>query len=196
MSFRTITWLAVIFGVSFVLIGIGHCGYGKLRWMQSLELASEHIKEKFDEVDHISTDTLSALLEADRSRVVLIDARAPKEYAVSRIPGALNAQDPATVKAILQSLKTDELSTIITYCSIGYRSAELATLLEQDDDVKLPVKNVLGSIFQWAKEDRPLESSAGKPTEKVHPFNETWGRLLEPAKRFNAAEDADAEGAK
>jgi rhodanese-related sulfurtransferase len=200
MSSRTITWLTVIFVVAFALIGIGHCGYGKLRWMQSLDLASEHIEKEFDDVDHISTDTLAALLDADRSKVLLIDTRAPDEYAVSRIPGALNAQDPKAVKAILETLKTGDLSSIITYCSIGYRSAELAEKLEKDDDVDLPVKNVLGSIFQWANEDRPLETPDGKPATKVHPFNETWGRLLEPAKRLDAAkgvEGADkVEGAK
>lgn len=200
MSSRTITWLAIIFVVSFALIGVGHCGYGKLRWMQSLELASEHIEKKFDDVDHISTDTLAALLDADRSKVLLIDARAPDEYAVSHIPGALNAQDPEAVKAILETIKTGNPASIITYCSIGYRSAELAEMLEKDDDIELPVKNVLGSIFQWANEDRPLETAPGKPASKVHPFNETWGRLLEPAKRLDAAEDVEGaekvEGAK
>ena len=69
MSSRSITWFAIIFGVSFALIGIGYCGYGKLQWMTSLESASEHIADEFDEVDHISTDTLAALLGADRSKV-------------------------------------------------------------------------------------------------------------------------------
>ena len=183
MSSRTITWIAIIFVVSFALIGIGHCGYDKLRWMQSIDLANEHIEKEFDDVDHISTDTLAALLDADSSKVVLIDARAPHEYAVSHIPGALNAQDPDAVKAILETIKTGDPSSIIAYCSIGYRSAELAEMLDEDDDIKLPVKNVLGSIFQWANEDRPLETPSGQPATEVHPFNETWGRLLEPDKR-------------
>lgn len=191
MSSRTITWIAIIFGASFALIAIGHCGYDKLRWMQSLDLASEHIEKEFEDVDHISTDTLAALLDADRSKVLLIDARGPDEYAVSRIPGALNAQDPDAVKAILEAIKTGDPSSIITYCSIGYRSAELAEMLEKDDDVKLPIKNVVGSIFRWANEDRPLETADGQPAKKVHPFNETWGRLLEPARRLDAAEGVD-----
>lgn len=192
MSFRTITWLVIIFGVSFALIGIGHCGYGKLRWMQSLGLASEHIENEFDDVDHISTDTLAALLDADRNKVLLIDARAADEYAVSHIPGAHNAQNPSAVEAILQTIKTGDPSSIITYCSIGYRSAELAEMLEEDDNIDLPVKNVVGSIFQWANEGRPLESAKGEPATKVHPFNDTWGRLLEPAKRLEGATGLDA----
>lgn len=188
MNPRTITWLTVIFGVSFALIGIGHCGYGKLRWMQSLDSASDYIREKFDTVDHISTDTLSALLGADpdRKKVLLIDARAPDEFAVSHIPGAINAQDPKAVEAILKAAKGD-FSSIITYCSIGYRSAELAELLQEDDVIDVPVKNVVGSLFQWANEDRPLEGADGEATVKVHPFNDTWGRLLEPAHRLEGA---------
>ena len=192
MSSRTLIWLAAIFVVGFTLIGIGHCGYGKLRWMQNLDTASEYIRNKFDGVDHISTDTLSALLEADPDKVLVVDARDPNEYAVSRIPGAINAEDTEAVVAALEAAGADP-ATIAVYCSIGYRSAELAELLEDDDDIDVPVKNVLGSIFQWANEDRALETPDGKPAEKVHPFNKTWGRLLEPAKRLEGA--SGVEGA-
>ena len=43
--------------------------------------------------------------------------------------------------------------------------------------------NVRGSIFAWANEDRPLEKPDGSKAEKVHPFNEFWGRLLEEDRR-------------
>ncbi len=182
--------MIIIFGSCFVLLGISHFTYGKLRWMQSLESASEHIQEKFKDVDHISTDTLASLLDADREKVLLIDAREPDEYAVSRIPGALNLQEPSAIARAIAALQ-EAPNSIITYCSIGYRSAELAGELEDDDDIAIPVKNVLGSIFQWANEDRPLETPKGEPTTKVHPYNKTWGRLLEPAHRLEGASAVD-----
>jgi len=187
---RAITWMIVIFGVCFVLLGISHFAYGKLRWMQSLDSASEHIKEEFKEVDHISTDTLASLLGSERKKVLLVDAREPDEYAVSRIPGAVNLQEPSAIAKAIAALK-ESPSSIITYCSIGYRSAELAEDLEDDDSIPIPVKNVLGSIFQWANEDRPLETPEGQPTTKVHPYNKTWGRLLEPAHRVEGASGVD-----
>jgi len=183
---RAVTWMIIIFGACFVLLGISHFTYGKLRWMQSLESASEYIKEEFKEVDHISTDTLASLLGSNREKVLLIDAREPDEYAVSRIPGALNLQEPSAIAQAIAALK-ESPGSIITYCSIGYRSAELAEDLESDDSIPVPVKNVLGSIFQWANEERPLETPDGTPTTVVHPYNKTWGRLLEPSHRLEGA---------
>ncbi len=43
-------------------------------------------------------------------------------------------------------------------------------------------KNLEGSIFEWANKDYPLERD-GKPVHEVHPYDETWGRLLNPALR-------------
>ena len=40
------------------------------------------------------------------------------------------------------------------------------------------VYNLEGGIFQWANEGRALYR-AGEPAEKVHPYNRTWGRLLD-----------------
>ncbi len=188
---RAITWMIVIFGVSFVLLGISHFTYGKLRWMRSLDSASEHIQKEFKGVDHISTDTLASLLDAHREKVLLIDAREPDEYAVSRIPGAINLQEPSAIARAIAALK-EAPSSIITYCSIGYRSAELAEEIEEDGSIPIPVKNVLGSIFQWANEDRPLETPDGEPTTQVHPYNKTWGRLLEPAHQLEGADAVEA----
>jgi 3-mercaptopyruvate sulfurtransferase SseA len=41
------------------------------------------------------------------------------------------------------------------------------------------VKNLEGSIFQWQKQGLPLVSGVG-PVEKVHPYDEFWGTLLNP----------------
>lgn len=42
--------------------------------------------------------------------------------------------------------------------------------------------NLEGSIFQWANEGRPLERD-GKPATKVHPYNGTFGKMLDPQRR-------------
>ena len=42
--------------------------------------------------------------------------------------------------------------------------------------------NMEGSIFKWANEGRPVYRD-GERVEKVHPYNETWGRLLDKARR-------------
>ena len=42
----------------------------------------------------------------------------------------------------------------MTYCAVGYRSAEMATQLRAAGFTN--VRNLEGSIFQWANEHRPL----------------------------------------
>jgi hypothetical protein len=39
------------------------------------------------------------------------------------------------------------------------------------------VRNLEGSIFEWANEGRPLVRE-GKKVTTVHPYDTTWGRLL------------------
>jgi rhodanese-related sulfurtransferase len=39
------------------------------------------------------------------------------------------------------------------------------------------VRNLEGSIFQWANERRPLVREE-EPVSQVHPYNALWGRLL------------------
>jgi hypothetical protein len=44
------------------------------------------------------------------------------------------------------------------------------------------VKNVIGSIFAWANEDRPLVDGEGNPAALVHPYNQFWSRHLTEGK--------------
>ena len=40
------------------------------------------------------------------------------------------------------------------------------------------VRNLDGSIFQWANEGRPLVRG-NQRVQDVHPYDENWGRLLD-----------------
>ncbi len=127
------------------------------------------ISSDFPEVKHISTETLKAMAEKDEA-YYLIDVRDEKEFLVSRIPGAVN------IKSTEQTGFPKE-STIIVYCSVGYRSARLADQLSKAGFSN--VRNLRGSIFEWANKDYPL-TDGGKPTSFVHPYNSNWGILLKP----------------
>jgi hypothetical protein len=39
------------------------------------------------------------------------------------------------------------------------------------------VRNLHHSIFAWADQGLPMVNAGGR-TEKVHPFNRAWGRLV------------------
>jgi 3-mercaptopyruvate sulfurtransferase SseA len=69
---------------------------------------------------------------------------------------------------------------VVTYCSVGVRSAAMADRLREAGYVNVVHMN--GSIFQWANEGRPLERD-GRPAETVHPYDAEWGRLLDARRR-------------
>ena len=59
---------------------------------------------------------------------------------------------------------------------MGYRSARIADRLETAGF--RDVRNLTGSIFQWANEGRPVVRD-GEPVREVHPYDAVWGRLLD-----------------
>jgi len=129
------------------------------------------VRKSFPTVETISTATLATRLLED-SPPLLLDVRKAEEYAVSCLPGAIHAPNLAAVSTIA-TLDTP----LVLYCSVGYRSARLAELLQQHGYRN--VVNLEGSIFQWRNEGRSLETHS-QSTRQVHPYNRLWGLLLEP----------------
>lgn len=139
------------------------------------ELQAE-IRAEFGDVSHITTQQLADWIAEERP-VVLIDVRAEEEVAVSTIPGARNVPWAEDFVRRLGVLHPEH--EIVFYCSVGYRSSLAARELSPRHD---HVHNLTGSIFQWANEDRTLEGPGGA-VQVVHPYDRSWGRYLDPAKR-------------
>jgi len=189
------TKFKVIFGVILVTGVIGlwatHVGYKKVDNYMSLEKYSKFLKKEFDEVEHISTSSLETLIrshEAGIETLHLIDCRQPDEFAVSHIKGAANLQTAEDAAEYIKALSGSQEANIAIYCSVGYRSSQLAEELMEEGFSN--TKNVLGSIFEWANEDRPLVNSEGQETTLVHPYNKFWKRHLSEGK---AADVPDLE---
>ena len=133
------------------------------------------IRNKYPDVKQLQTDELhSWLSNSGIGSIILIDARAKKEFQISHISGAknipYNSKDPLKY---LTSIKLD--NPLVVYCSVGYRSSILARKLRTLGFKE--VHNLEGSIFKWANEGRPLVQ--GQATvHKVHPYNSRWGSLL------------------
>jgi len=124
-------------------------------------------------VGEITTEELAREFAAatGSSNLVLIDARPQVEFAVSHLRGAVRMTPD-----LLAKLSKD--TPIVVYCSVGYRSAELAQRL--DSQGYKQVRNLEGSIFEWANEGRPVYSGK-EQVHKVHPYDSEWGRLLDPS---------------
>ncbi len=127
----------------------------------------------------ISTRTLSQLLTSPDS-VVLLDVRERSEFTVSRIPQALHVLPSADIPTLARRLSTRLAGrTVVMYCTIGRRSADLAIFAE-DDLRRLGARAVLvlqGGIVAWHNERRALVNSRGS-TEFLHPFNADALRLI------------------
>ena len=127
------------------------------------------IAKEFPNVKSISTADLAKNIAA-KDAPVLLDVRTQEEFAVSHLSGARRVDPDAT------TVELPKDTPIVTYCSVGYRSAKFAQRLQAAGFTN--VRNLEGSIFQWANEGRPVE-----PGTKVHPYNKKWGVLLDPKVR-------------
>jgi rhodanese-related sulfurtransferase len=116
-----------------------------------------------------------------RAPPVVLDARTQDEYAVSHLEGAVQI-DP--YKPSLRPLRGFSKDTaIVVYSSVGYRGARVADFLARQGYSQ--VYNLEGGQFRWANERRPVFRQ-DRPTAEVHPYNPTWGLLLESQYRIKA----------
>jgi rhodanese-related sulfurtransferase len=116
-----------------------------------------------------------------RAPPVVLDARTEDEYAVSHLQGAVRI-DP--YKPSLRPLRGFSKDTaIVLYSSVGYRGARVADFLARQGYSQ--VYNLEGGEFRWANEGRPVFRQ-DRPTGEVHPYDPTWGLLLESQYRIKA----------
>ncbi len=122
--------------------------------------------EAFAGVADITVAELLAKKESES--VVLIDCREPVEIDISQIPGAL------TREAFEADAESYRDQTIITYCTIGYRSGEYARDLQAQGFNTL---NLIGGVLMWAHEGQLFENPEGGSTKRVHVYGEQWDLL-------------------
>lgn len=146
----------------------------------SWSLTLKAIRARFPTVSQISPDTLQSWLDKSpqRENLLLFDAREPEEYAVSHLQGTQPAPSKDEVLKALQGVPVDQ--PIVLYCSVGYRSSELAQFLMKKGYTE--IYNLEGSIFAWANEGRPVYRGKER-VQVVHPYDKIWGRLLKKSLR-------------
>ena len=149
-----------------------------LAWPQlTWPVVKARITKEFPSVKKVGTADLAKELDSQQ-RPVLLDVRTAAEFEVSHLPGAQHVDPEADAAAV----KLAKEASIVTYCSVGYRSARFAERLQKAGFRS--VRNLEGSIFQWANEGRPLVDARG-PATTVHPYDRKWGVLLEASRRAN-----------
>ncbi len=148
-----------------------HCGGSSLSQLKALVRAS------FPGVPQMSIEELDRRL-GEEPQPLVIDVREPFEYEVSHLPGAVHAQGKDIAEVIAEA---EPERPVVLYCSVGYRSsAAVADLIQLNDpDLYDRLWNLEGSIFEWANSGRPVYRGR-EEVDRVHPYGEQWGKLLEP----------------
>lgn len=110
-----------------------------------------------------------------QDEVYIFDARNREEYDVSHIEGARFLGYKDLDEQALKGVPKD--STVVLYCSIGYRSEKVAEKLRERGFTK--VYNLYGSIFEWVNQGLPVVDTTGEQTRKVHTYNAKWGKWVD-----------------
>lgn len=145
-------------------------------WSTTLKM----IRAKFPEVAQLSTESLQTWLDdsAAAERPLLLDVREKEEYGVSHLKDAVSALTEEEALRALEGVAPDR--PVVLYCSVGYRSSEMAGFLLKRGFEK--VYNLEGSIFAWANEGRPVYRGEER-VHIVHPYDRVWGKLLKKVLR-------------
>ncbi|MCB1547012.1 MAG: rhodanese-like domain-containing protein [Hyphomicrobiaceae bacterium] len=152
-----------------------------LTGQRSLAKIEADISRRFTDIGHMPPKGLAERL-ANPQNIVLLDVREPTEFAVSHLPGAVRVTPGADVAEILKTLEGRIAGkTVVFYCSVGERSSRLAHRVRAELMKRgaVAVDNLKGGIFAWHNQQRPLVSGQGQPTPYVHPFDSSWGKLVD-----------------
>ncbi len=114
-----------------------------------------------------------------KAKVIYLDARSKKEYDISHIKQAIWVGfDEFSINKLKKISKTE---SIITYCSVGYRSEKIVEKLQKAGFSN--VKNLWGGIFEWVNMGLPIVDNSAKPTLKVHAYSPEWGVWLDKGEK-------------
>lgn len=106
--------------------------------------------------------------------IIILDAREPKEYEISHIPGATYIGYNKFDAALLEAVQKKE--RIVVYCSIGYRSEKIGERIKALGYEH--VYNLYGSIFEWGNLGFPLVDKNESPTNQIHTYNSRWAKWV------------------
>jgi rhodanese-related sulfurtransferase len=102
----------------------------------------------------ISSQELKQLIDSKATDYLLLDVRTPKEYNISKIPGAVNVpvteiENGSGVEKVKSMIKGRRL---IAYCTHGYRSAKALLKL---DEAGIKGTQYDGGIQEWTEKIDP-----------------------------------------
>jgi rhodanese-related sulfurtransferase len=108
----------------------------------------------------------------NKSKLVFLDAREPKEFNVSHIKNAIPVGfDNFKIQNVTSTIK-DKNAILIVYCSVGVRSEKIGEKLLKSGYKN--VYNLYGGIFEYKNTGGKVVNNQNKETDSVHAFNKEW----------------------
>lgn len=120
-------------------------------------------RSEFPEAEEVDVTQVVELVQ--QQRCVLVDVRTEAERNVSIIPGAISEAE------FERTMHAHAGKTVISYCTIGYRSAKYAEEMEQRG---FTIASFNGSIVAWCQAGQKLITPDGRETNQVHVYGPKW----------------------
>ena len=159
--------MAAVIIVLTAVVGCKNAELESAEWKQAkISALYQDYAREFPLVEGINVQKLQQLQQGEE--IVLVDVRSPVEIAVSMIPGAITKAE--FERNFEQNPEQYQNSTIVAYCTIGYRSGQYADLWRAKN---LKILNLEGSLLAWSHIKGKLVNSTGT-TNKVHVFGRQW----------------------
>ncbi len=121
-------------------------------------LAPAHYRTNVNDTARATAEWIQANI--DRSDILSLDVRSPREYAMGHLPGAINLpyefsidmrtqmlQDAATLRAQLEGAGVTPDKEIVVYCHTGMRASHTYATLQVLGYPR--VRNYFGSMADW-----------------------------------------------
>jgi len=174
--------LAALVLVVVLVLAFAMGAFSQLSPDEKLAKFHQSLLQRYPGVSHISAEALAAL---PKDKVIIFDVREQSEFDVSHLESAIHVSPGTPADDFLRDYeeRLDGVK-VVFYCSVGERSSKLAAaVLDATDGSDFGIVNLESGIFNWHNEQRQVFNAKGQ-TEKIHPFNNFWGRLLRRTAQF------------
>jgi len=163
--YRSITWLCCALIILGGTVGVvrGDRVPSDAERRETVYQMYSGYKKDFPNVRDISPQQAMGLLQ--KNQVTFVDTRKPAEMAVSMLPGAVTEQD------FLSRSGDYRDRTIVSYCTISYRSGKFAAKMA---DKGITVINLRGGILAWTLEGGKVYDQDGQEVKRIHVYGDTW----------------------